>query len=238
MSAINSLYLESDEQESIEESKLELRNLAYKAMRIYNFDYFSLYKEKPYPLTKKRSCFITCFDNRFLINEKTHQLILSSLNKTSSASYISTISWQIYVQYNLPDVWLALTSNGCESGYSTVFKAKDGEKILCSFFRKQSATKKIGKTSKDEGLFSKSILISKKFATLSIDEDLAPSLPLTSREIEILRWASEGKTSSDIGCILNISTSTVNFHTQKALEKLAVPNKVAAIAKAICYNLI
>ncbi|MEL5515585.1 LuxR C-terminal-related transcriptional regulator [Serratia bockelmannii] len=239
MSAINLRYLESDGREGIEKSEIEIKEIAYKTMRIYNFDYFSLYMEKPYPLTKKRSYFISCFDNYFMINEGTHQLILNSLNNTSSISYLSTISWQVYLKYNLPAAWLELSSNGGESGYSTVFRTKNGEKVLCSFFRKQSASKKkIEDISKDENLFSKSILISIKFATLAMDKNLTSPLPLTSREVEILRWTSEGKTSSDIGCILNISTSTVNFHTQKALDKLAVPNKAAAIAKAICFNLI
>jgi LuxR family quorum-sensing system transcriptional regulator SolR len=36
---------------------------------------------------------------------------------------------------------------------------------------------------------------------------------LTTRERDVLRWTSEGKTSAEIGEILHMTERTVNFHT-------------------------
>lgn len=61
---------------------------------------------------------------------------------------------------------------------------------------------------------------------------------LTAREREVLRWTGEGKTSYEVGKILNISERTVNFHVNNVLAKLAATNKVQAVVKAIATGII
>lgn len=61
---------------------------------------------------------------------------------------------------------------------------------------------------------------------------------LSSREKEILRWTGDGKTAEDIGKILHLSQSTINFHLRKVMFKLNAPNKTSAIIKAIHLNLL
>ncbi|RZF23641.1 LuxR family transcriptional regulator [Paraburkholderia sp. UYCP14C] len=69
---------------------------------------------------------------------------------------------------------------------------------------------------------------------------LAPEtrVTLTAREREVLCWTGEGKTSYEIGQILNISERTVNFHVNNVLLKLDATNKVQAVVKAIAMGLI
>lgn len=55
---------------------------------------------------------------------------------------------------------------------------------------------------------------------------------LSSREIDVLRWSAEGKTSSEIATILRISERTVNFHVSNTIAKLGVTNKTAAAIQA------
>ncbi len=62
-------------------------------------------------------------------------------------------------------------------------------------------------------------------------------IPLTEREVEILRWTAAGKTAWEIGGILNISERTVNFHVQNVMEKFGVHNKTHAAAKAMGMGL-
>ena len=56
---------------------------------------------------------------------------------------------------------------------------------------------------------------------------------LSNREREILRWTGDGKTVAEIGIILGLSDSTVNFHLRNAMTKLGAPNKTSAVVKAI-----
>lgn len=59
------------------------------------------------------------------------------------------------------------------------------------------------------------------------------TLPLTPRESEVLAWVSEGKTNEDIARILHCAPKTVEKHLEHIYEKLAVPNRAAAVAAAL-----
>lgn len=66
----------------------------------------------------------------------------------------------------------------------------------------------------------------------------AAAADLTAREIEVLRWTADGKTSSDVGEIMRISERTVNFHVNSTLLKLGASNKTAATIKAAILGLL
>lgn len=55
---------------------------------------------------------------------------------------------------------------------------------------------------------------------------------LTSRQLECVRWAGEGKSSMDIGAILEISAATVNEHLADACRRLGVRTRVQAVVAA------
>jgi DNA-binding CsgD family transcriptional regulator len=61
----------------------------------------------------------------------------------------------------------------------------------------------------------------------------APAHELSARESEVLDWLSAGKTNAEIGTILGISVHTVKRHVEKVFQKLEVPNRAAATARAI-----
>ena len=60
-----------------------------------------------------------------------------------------------------------------------------------------------------------------------------PQFLLTVREREVLTWAAIGKTAWDTGCILSISTDTVNKHMATAMRKLKAYTKTQAVAESI-----
>ncbi len=64
------------------------------------------------------------------------------------------------------------------------------------------------------------------------------SIPLSIREKEVLRWAADGKTVTEISAILDISVATVKFHTRNAAEKLGTVNRTAAVARAVAMGLL
>lgn len=61
---------------------------------------------------------------------------------------------------------------------------------------------------------------------------------LSRREVEVLRWTGEGKTSGEIANILNITERTVNFHIGKAMVKLSAVNKTSAVLRAAMIGLL
>lgn len=69
-------------------------------------------------------------------------------------------------------------------------------------------------------------------------EQGAPKIHLSTREREVLQWTAQGKSSWDIGMILQISDNTVNFHIKNAIRKLGTTSRTVAVVKAIRLNLI
>lgn len=57
---------------------------------------------------------------------------------------------------------------------------------------------------------------------------------LTPREKEVLLWAARGKTSWEIGMLLNLTEKTVKFYLANARKKLKVQNTTHAVA--ICLS--
>jgi len=71
---------------------------------------------------------------------------------------------------------------------------------------------------------------------LDLPADAAPPPDLTRREVDVLQWTAEGKSSWDISQILCISESTVNFHISSAKRKLGVYSKPHAVAKMFSFR--
>lgn len=63
-------------------------------------------------------------------------------------------------------------------------------------------------------------------------------IDLSPREIEVLRWTAEGKTSGDVSDIIHIAERTVNFHINNTMAKLGTCNKTAAAIKAAMLGLL
>lgn len=61
---------------------------------------------------------------------------------------------------------------------------------------------------------------------------------LTRREIEVLRWTADGKTSCETGDILGVSEDTVDFHVKNAVRKLGVTTRASAAARAAVLGLL
>jgi LuxR family quorum sensing-dependent transcriptional regulator len=56
---------------------------------------------------------------------------------------------------------------------------------------------------------------------------------LTTREREVMQWVAAGKTSWEIGVILDISEATANKHTLSASRKLGAVNRTQAVVNAL-----
>lgn len=67
---------------------------------------------------------------------------------------------------------------------------------------------------------------------------VGPTAALTPREIEVLQWTADGKSSPQISDILDLSNSTVVFHISNAMRKLNTSSRAAAAVKAAMLGLL
>lgn len=70
-----------------------------------------------------------------------------------------------------------------------------------------------------------------------VDVDLT-SVFLTCRERQVLLWVAQGKSSWEIGSIIDCAECTVNFHCRNIMGKLDVYTRAHALVKAIDLGLI
>ena len=65
-----------------------------------------------------------------------------------------------------------------------------------------------------------------------------PPVDLTAREVTILRFLSQGQTTTAIATGLHISTATVRNHIQRILKKLQCHTRLAAVMRAAREGLV
>jgi LuxR family transcriptional regulator len=74
---------------------------------------------------------------------------------------------------------------------------------------------------------------------LYVSELVKESQPdLTLREVEVLKWTADGKSSNEIADLLSISENTVNFHIKNSVAKLRTANRTAAVVRAAMLGLL
>lgn len=61
---------------------------------------------------------------------------------------------------------------------------------------------------------------------------------LSTRELEVLKWTKAGKTAWEIGQILSLSESGVNYHLRSIFMKLDAVNKHQAVLRALALGLL
>lgn len=61
---------------------------------------------------------------------------------------------------------------------------------------------------------------------------------LSDREVQVLSWAANGKTSVEIATILSLSDHTVNSYLNSAMRKLDCVNRTQLVAKALRLRII
>lgn len=92
----------------------------------------------------------------------------------------------------------------------------------------------------DQGEIAEILLDAMRIFGKFYEEILSLETPgrLTQRETEVLKWTSEGKTSSEIAIILGLSEHTVNSHIGAAAKKLDAVNRVHMVAIALRTGLV
>ncbi len=159
------------------------------------------------------------------------------------------------MQTDLPFTWAAARKSGCIQGkgvsellrIAKAFGVYNGIAIICPSREITHSDTVIAIETQKETIpvncFQTLQLISPH-----VHEALNRSIPhhperknivniLSHREIEVLKWAKEGKSSWEIGRILNISERTVKFHFSNIFKKLNVVNRSQAVAKGIRHGL-
>lgn len=203
------------------------------------FDYCTYGLRMPFPLATPKTVVFSNYptawqtqyqaENYIAIDPTVHHAMRSPL----------PILWTDDLFSPALDLWEEASSFGLRYGWAQSIRDANGAVGMLTLARSNEL---INKTELDAKKSKMSSLA--QVAHLGMSQSLTPKLMpevnalLSNREIEVLRWTADGKTSGEISCILNIAERTVNFHINNAVAKLNAANKTSAVIKAALLGLL
>lgn len=184
------------------------------------------------PFTRPKTLMLSTYDERW--NRRYLDAGYLQIDPTVAHGVRSRapVIWSDEVFRGAPQMWDEARSFGLRIGWAqSVFEA-DARVGMLSLARSCEPLTAAEMRAKDPLL---QWLVSTAHRALSpyLGESPLDGLePLTSRQVEVLRWTADGKTSEEIAEILGVSKPTVNYHIRNAIAKLRANNKNSAVARS------
>lgn len=152
---------------------------------------------------------------------------------------LAPVVWHDELFVEVPQFWEEARGFGLKVGWTQSCMSPNGIKTLLSLAR--SAEPLTDKELRAKELEMRWIV---NVAHLALGRALTPQFDgarpfnLSCREIEVLKWTADGKTSGEIASIMALSMDTVNYHVKNAVTKMGVANKTAAAVRAAMWGML
>lgn len=202
------------------------------------FDYYALFIRHPVPFTRPKTFIYTNYARRFIRHymKENFSHIDPVLQVCQTPGKLVHWSEQSFNQHQ--GLHELITDSGIMSGFSYSAMAKNraiGILSMSSGNGLENSGISLEKELKLQYLTDMTLGALMRIGDVSM---MAFTLELSERELEILKWTAEGKTSAEISLILSISENTVNFHQKNMQKRLNAPNKTQIAAYAAAIGLI
>lgn len=146
----------------------------------------------------------------------------------------------MYVSEGAGDVWEMQAAFGFKTGIAMAMHLPGGKHFLLGVDRAQALPASAAQASRmisDIALLT--IYAQEAAVRVLLKEPSDVPVPrLSEREIEILKWARDGKSAWETGVILAVSESTVRTHLERIRNKMGVSSKHQAVLRAISLGLL
>lgn len=216
-----------------------LLELLAKAAGQLGFDYCAFGMRLPLPFSNPRTIMVNNYPQAWQLRYQSEQYMKDDPTVAHGMSSTRSLLWSEALFASSRALWEDARAHGLQIGWaqpthdlkgvaSLLTLARSGEPIAHSEY--QANSHKMHWLAQAAHAALSNILAARP--------DGAASIRLTEREVEVLRWAADGKTASESAEILAISERTVIFHIDNALRKLGAANKTAGVLKAAMLRLI
>lgn len=203
-------------------------------IQCYGFEYFFLrFTTHPKDI-RMNSKNISNYPNELVECYRSIETSLKNPLVSHCQRSIDPIIWDASVFQDTPELWKQTRAHGLNYGWSQAVHDTQGRTSILSMARTDPAiTKEEFDKKAAYVLWLCNQLHGAVFAQLSPEQRPQAILEhLSLREAEVLKWTAQGKTASDVGMILGLTTRTVNFHISSAIRKLGTSNKTSAVVLA------
>lgn len=146
-------------------------------------------------------------------------------------------SWNEQLFADAPELWNALDQFGMGHGWTQSILDEPGGISMITLSRATPLSQQELQTHQQH-LRWLGLLAHQAFSRVLHERTRQRAPALTQRETEVLKWTADGKSAQDIAEILLLSKNTVDFHIKNSIRKLNVPNKTAAVVRAVLMGMI
>jgi len=203
------------------------------------FEYCSFGMKGPVPLAAPRVVWCSNYPIEWQRRYSERDYIRIDPSVQQAITSDEMFVWDESNRAKAPEFMADAAAHGLRYGVGVPRRDARGMNSLLSFVRPEGDIGAEELAAKRERLYWLSVMchdgMLKVWGDLLRDDAEAT---LSSRELDVLRWACEGKTSTDIAQIMIISEATVNFHTRNACAKLGTSNRTAAAVRAALLGLL
>ncbi|MGP6486254.1 transcriptional regulator SdiA [Duffyella gerundensis] len=201
-------------------------------------DAFSLLIKHPVPFTRPKTFLFSTYPTRWVKRYMEKNYLTADPVVKRCAVPGVLFAWSDACGEDEKTFWQDAQDHGLKSGFSCSFMAANRAAGILSI----SSRKAIKKSVVIREVELKLLLLAElSLATLVRLKDESMRIfenDFSQRELEILKWTAEGKTSVEIALILAISEHTVNFHQKNMQKRFNASNKTQIACYAAAIGLI
>jgi len=220
----------SSPEEVFKHIEAEARNLG--------FEYCAHGLRVPVPITKPRTTYFSNYDPAWQRRYQEQNYLAIDPTIAHGMRSSEPLVWSDAFFAQTPQLWEEAQAHGLRHGWGQSRRDSDGTYSMLVLARSQGPIDgdELARSGEKLNWLVHVSHLAMKASGQAVEAGPAQA-PLTEREIDVLRWTADGKTSADIAEILGISERTVNFHVNSAVGKLGACNKTNAVVKAAMLGL-
>jgi LuxR family transcriptional regulator len=206
--------------------------------RKLGFEHWAYGLRLPLPFTRPRFMLVSNYEARWVERYQAQGYI--SIDPTVIHGSRTSVpqAWGAHTFTSVPQLWDEAQSFGLRVGWAQSTFDRGGHIGMLTIVRSDQELSEREVQANDpfwRWLANVAHLeLSKRLLRSQSDEEIS----LTARQIEVLRWTADGKSSAQVARILDLSEHTVHFHVKNAIARLGAANKLAAVARATRLGLL
>lgn len=216
----------------------QIYTLLQQQTELLEYDFFSLCVRHPVPFTRPKISLYTTYPDAWMSHYKAANYLAVDPVLKQGNFRLGHLRWDDTLFCEAQELWDAARDHGLRTGATQCLMLPNHAHSFFSVSRTHAT--EAGPHSDEIELRLQMLLEMSSLALLRVEDEMVMprAMKFSKRELEILQWTAEGKTSAEISMILSISENTVNFHQKNMQKKFDAPNKTQIACYAVAIGLI
>ncbi|EIW9476641.1 transcriptional regulator SdiA [Klebsiella aerogenes] len=213
-------------------------NLLQQQTEALEYDYYALCVRHPVPFTRPKLTLQSTYPQAWMSHYQAENYFAVDPVLRRENFLRGHLPWNDQLFCDTPELWNGARDHGLNKGVTQCLTLPNHALGFLSVSAKNAQP---GSYQEDElELRLRTLTELSLLALLRLEDEMVmpPEMKFSRRELEILKWTAEGKTSAEVAMILSISENTVNFHQKNMQRKFNAPNKTQIACYAVATGLI